>query len=113
MSNAWFCKIGSSKRLIALALLTIPFDFCSLVLAQTQKSDYSWDGWHRAPDPSSIQYKVFHDRVVALSNLSKGCNPGHPFSFAGRIAKVNFDNQGLRVEKYPLGLGRLAELSGM
>ena len=94
-----------AKRLIALALLTI-VDFCDagVVLAQAQKPNYLWEGWHKVPDPSHIQYKVSHDKVVALSNLSKGCDPpqGKSFSLAGKIAKVNFDNQGLIVQNFVL-----------
>jgi clan AA aspartic protease (TIGR02281 family) len=96
-------KAAMAKRLLALALLTI-VDFCdvSLALAQSQKPNYLWDGWHKVPDPSHIQYKVFHDKVVALSNLSKRCDPGSFFSFAGKIAKLNFDSQGLIVENFVL-----------
>jgi hypothetical protein len=87
---------AAEKRLIALAiLLTIAVVFydASLVLAQGQKTNYPWEGWHKVPDPSHVQYRVFHDRVVALSNLSKGCGPASSFPFAGKIAKVNFDSQ--------------------
>jgi hypothetical protein len=93
------------KRFIALAaLLTIAAVFydASLVLAQGQKTNYLWEGWHKVPDPSHIQYTVFHDRVVALSNLSKGCGSASSFSFAGKIAKVNFDSQGLMIENFVL-----------
>src|SRR5262249_44357035 len=98
------CK---ERRLIAVAvILTIATAFydVGLVSAQGQKANYLWEGWHKVPDPSRIQYKVFHDKVVALSNLSKGCNPGSPFpfSFAGKIAKINFDNQGLLIENFVL-----------
>jgi hypothetical protein len=89
-----------AKRLIALAVL-LSCDV-GLVLAQAQNPDYSWDGWHKVPDPSSIQYRVFHNKVVALSNLGKGCQPGSSFSFAGKIAKVNFDDQGLTIQNFIL-----------
>jgi hypothetical protein len=87
--------------ILTLAILLIAcVDFCgvSSVLAQGQKPNYLWEGWHKVPDPSHIQYKVFHDSVVALSNLSEGCGgPSSSFSFTGKIAKVNFDNQGLMI----------------
>jgi hypothetical protein len=90
-----------AKHLIVLAvLLTIPayFHDASVVLAQDQKRNYLWDGWHATGKILPIHYKVFHDKVVALSNLSEGCDPGHSFSFEGKIAKVNFDNQGTIIE---------------
>lgn len=77
--------------LLTLAILLITcVDFCgvSSALAQDQKPNDLWQGWHKVPDPSHIQYKVFHDRVVALSNLSNGCGgPSSSFSFAGRSPK--------------------------
>ena len=82
--------------------MAIVFFDGSLVLAQGQKTNYLWEGWHKVPDPSRIQYKVFHDKVVALSNLSKGCNPGSSFPFAGKVAKVNFDSRGLIIENFVL-----------
>jgi predicted aspartyl protease len=64
--------------------------------------NYLWEGWHKVPDPSHIQYKVFHDKVAALSNLSKGCSARFPLSISGKIAKVNFDSEGLMVENFLL-----------
>ena len=64
--------------------------------------NYSMDGWHKVPAPSRIQYKVFHDKVVALSNLAEGCEPGRPFPFEGKIAKVNFDDYGTNVRSFAL-----------
>jgi predicted aspartyl protease len=92
-----------AKRLSALALLTV-VNFCdvSLVLAQSQKPNYLWDGWHKVGAPSRIQYKVYHDKVVALSNLSNECEPGASLSFAGNVAKVNFDNEGMTIENFVL-----------
>jgi predicted aspartyl protease len=90
--------------LVVGCFLTIAVNFSS-VSAQGQKPDYLWEGWHKVPDPSHIQYKVFHDKVVALSNLygsderGTGCSP---FPFAGRIAKVNFDDQGLKAQNFIL-----------
>jgi predicted aspartyl protease len=95
------------KRLIAVAVIltiaTASYDV-GLVSAQGQKANYLWEGWHKVPDPSRIQYKVFHDKVVALSNLfqgkgSEGCSS---FLFAGKIAKLNFDNRGLIIENFIL-----------
>jgi hypothetical protein len=74
----------------------------SCALAQSQKPNYPYEGWHKVPDPSHIQYKVFHDRVVALSNLSTGCDPGSSFSFEGKIAKINFDHDGLMISDFVL-----------
>lgn len=91
------------SHLIALALALITaavFYDVSSVLAQSQKPN--WDGWHKVPDPSRLQYKVLHDRVVALSNLSEGWQGCSPFSFVGKIAKVNFDSQGLLIENFVL-----------
>ena len=93
------------KSLIGLAVLlttTAALYDASVVLAQGQKTNYLWEGWHKVPEPSPIQYRVFHDKIVALSNLSKGCGPASSFSFAGKIAKVNFDSQGLRIENFVL-----------
>jgi hypothetical protein len=92
-----------AKRLSALALLTV-VNFCdvSLVLAQSQKPNYLWDGRHKVGAPSRIQYKVYHDKVVALSNLSNECEPGASLSFAGNVAKVNFDNEGMTIENFVL-----------
>ena len=93
------------KRLLAVVvILTIAaafYDFGS-VSAQGQKADYLWEGWHKVPDPSHIQYKVSHDRVVALSNLSKGSEGCSSFTFAGKIAKVNFDDYGTNVRSFAL-----------
>jgi uncharacterized protein len=58
-------------------------------------ASYLWDGWHTVPHPSRIQYKVFHDKVVAISNLSTGCDPGSPGLLEGKIAKVNFDDRSM------------------
>lgn len=75
---------------------------------QAQKPNYSWDGWHNVPAPSRIRYKVLHDKVVALSNLAKGCDAGVSSSasqsspLSGKIAKLNFDNQGLIVQNFIL-----------
>lgn len=94
----------AARAAVTLAVLLIAcVDFCGLgsVLAQGQKPNYPWEGWHKVPEPSRIQYRVFHDKVVALSNLSTG-NDCSPFSFAGKIAKVNFDNQGLTIENFIL-----------
>jgi len=86
-------------RFIALAMLLALG--VSSVLAQGEKGDYltgwRWEGWHRLPDPSHIQYKVLQDKVVALSNLSQWCGLGTPsvtFSISGKIAKVNLDALG-------------------
>jgi gag-polyprotein putative aspartyl protease len=85
------------RTFLAVVASVVALGFCdvSLVLAQAQKRDYSMDGWHKVPPPSRIQYKVFHDKVVALSNLSTGCDPGLPGSLEGKIAKVNFDDKGV------------------
>jgi uncharacterized protein YecT (DUF1311 family) len=64
--------------------------------------NYLWEGWHKVHDPSHIQYLVFHDKVAALSNLSKGCGARFPLSISGTIAKVNVDDQGLMIENFLL-----------
>ena len=88
----------------AVIMLAVLFTaWCgSCALAQGQRSTYSYEGWHKVPDPSRIQYKVFHDRVVALSNLSKPCDRHSPFSFEGKVAKVNFDHDGLTIVGFVL-----------
>jgi hypothetical protein len=90
------------RTFLAVMAIAVTLDFCgaSSVLAQGQKSNYSYDGWHKVPHPSRIQFKVFHDKVVALSNLSGGCDPGLPDSFEGKIAKVNFDDRGTMVQNF-------------
>src|SRR5262245_25571937 len=96
---------ASTIRATLTASLTLIMlvDFChiSLALAQGQKLNNQYEGWHKVPDPSHIQYKVFDDKVVALSNLSRsvGCSS---FSFAGKIAKANFDQEGLMVQSFVL-----------
>ena len=61
-----------------------------------------WDGWHRAPPPSTIRYEVFKDKVVALTGLSKPCGlevgamgPLSPIN--GKIVKRNFADNGLKL----------------
>ncbi|WP_052833258.1 caspase family protein [Bradyrhizobium sp. LTSP885] len=82
------------KRAAMLFLALSITWFGSSVRAQDD-SDYGMEGWHKSSDPKGVQYKVFHDKVVSLSNLSKGCDPGHPFSFEGKIAKIAFDKRGM------------------
>jgi predicted aspartyl protease len=82
-----------AKRLIALALLATVDCDVSLVLAQGQKPNYQ-DGWHKVHFPSLIEYKVFHDRVVALSNLSYRERCGSHETLEGKIAQINFDDHG-------------------
>jgi hypothetical protein len=93
------------EHLITLAVILTTaavFYDATLLLASAQRTNYLWEGWHKVPDPSRIQYKVFHDRVVALSNLSKGGKGCSSFTFAGKIAKANFDQQGLMVQSFVL-----------
>jgi len=93
------------QRLAVLLLFlaaTATFGEVGFVFAESQKPTYTWDGWHKVADPARLQYRVFHDRVVALSNLSKGCDPGVAFSFWGKVAKVNFDSQGWVIENFVL-----------
>jgi uncharacterized protein YecT (DUF1311 family)/predicted aspartyl protease len=102
------CIIQFTKsRLAALAqqngqpLQQTPIEPTSSALSP----DYLWEGWHKVHDPSHIQYKVFHDTVVALANLSKGCGARFPLSISGTIAKVNVDDQGLMIENFVLEAG--------
>ena len=77
----------------------------SCVLAQGQQPKYLYEGWHKVPDPSRVQYKVFRDKVVALSNLSESCEQRPSFPIEGKIAKVNFDQDGLRINGFVLEEG--------
>jgi hypothetical protein len=92
------------RAFLAVVASVVALNVCdvSSVLAQAQMADYLWEGWHKVPDPSHIQYNVFHDKIVALSNLTKGCEAGWPRSLEGKIAKVNFDNQGLIPQNFVL-----------
>jgi hypothetical protein len=92
----------ASRGIALVVLLIVVFCYVNSVSAQSQKPNYLWDGWHKVHDPSHIQYKIFHDKVVELSNLSNGCEPASSFSFAGKIATVNFDKQGSLIENFVL-----------
>jgi hypothetical protein len=54
-----------------LVFLIAVFCYVNSVSAQSQKPSYLWDGWHKVHGPSHIQYKIFHDKVVELSNLAR------------------------------------------
>jgi predicted aspartyl protease len=87
------------RAFLAVVASVVALNVCDVtVLAQGQKGDYQgdylWEGWHKVPNPSHIQYNVFHDKVVALSNLNQWCGLGVPsatFSISGKIAKVNLE----------------------
>lgn len=81
-----------------LAAVCILSSALGLETAHSQSSKYPYEGWHKAPAPSRAQYRVFHDKVVALTGLSKGCgDTNSSYNFSGTVAKVNFDDQGIKI----------------
>lgn len=96
-------RITSSCGRAVLFLAVLIGLWCgSSFLAEGQELKYLYEGWHKVPDPSRIKYKVVQDKVVVLSNLAKDCGLRLTLPIAGKIAKVNFDRDGLTITGFVL-----------
>jgi hypothetical protein len=83
-------------RLIAVATAYF-VGAVSSEMASAQQN-VSMDGWHKVGAPSQMKYKIVHDRVTELSNISEYCEPPNNFSdFAGTIVKVGFADNGITI----------------
>ena len=66
-------------------------------------SGSSMDGWHNAPPPSRIKYRVFNDKTVELANISKSCGGnGNLYHFIGKISEVIHSDGAINVKGFVL-----------
>jgi aspartyl protease family protein len=61
-----------------------------------------WEGWHGAPAPSLIRYRVVQNKVVELAHLTESCGPGASTIIQGKVVKPSYANNGVTVNGFVL-----------